>query len=52
MLNNQNKDLSEEFESVDEVNGPLKGTWFSLALLMAVIAGTFILMFSIFLSRV
>lgn len=52
MLNKQNQNLSEELETVDEGNAPLKGTWFSLAILMAVITATFILMFSIFLDRV
>lgn len=52
MLNKQNQNLSEELETVDEGNAPLKGTWFSLGILAAVIAATFILLFSIYMSRV
>lgn len=47
-----NKNVREELETVEESNAPLIGTWFSLGILAAVIAGTFILMFSIYLSRV
>ncbi|WNF36258.1 hypothetical protein RJD24_17690 [Bacillaceae bacterium IKA-2] len=52
MLNNQSENVREEVETVEEDNKPLIGTWFSLGILLAVIAGTFVLMFSIFLSRV
>lgn len=52
MLNKQNQNISEELETVEEDNAPLIGTWVSLGLLAAVIAATFIVFFSIYLSRV